>query len=508
MKAFYFRFSARDTALDKLGFDRCWQSALDWGCDEDDIYWDFDSGANPNRENYQRLIEAIADGRYEEIATPNQTRIHRDSVESQLFGRLLRKKKVKLHLLESRGELNLETSEARRQYSLDGLFAEWEYEKIQERNVRNWRDIRRKGISVFTPFGYVINSDRKPEIDLTPTVCLLETKEILSYADILQEIIKLTFEIGSLKQVVKAIHKKYGVYRFNPENLNGDKPGRKRHIRSKKLNPHTNNPHIHRKPLFFSQSGLGHLLRNEILIGSLVYLKGTPEEITIVDNHPPLMSKGDFKRLGRIISNKANPISAKGTKAKYPLTGLVYCGLCGGTCYSAKCGNKGRKREYYYFRCKNINSNCISKPIRFEVLETALNARLVERYKEITKLAIKPESPKVNPKIAALEKQLIGLISLPFVDENIKASIKKTQAEIDHLNSNSETEHQVSQEQIKLLESAFQNPLYWETLTQPEKREIYHALTNRIVISVDIQEKNHPDFELRKSYVGRIDLLV
>ncbi len=38
LKAFYFRFSSRDTALDKLGFDRCWQSAISWGCKEEDIY--------------------------------------------------------------------------------------------------------------------------------------------------------------------------------------------------------------------------------------------------------------------------------------------------------------------------------------------------------------------------------------------------------------------------------------------------------------------------------------
>ncbi len=494
MKAFYFRFSARDTALDKLGFDRCWQSAIEWGCHEDDIYWDFDSGANPNRENYLKLIEAIKTQKYTEIGTPNQTRMHRDSVESQLFGRLLRKKGVKLHLLESRGELNLETSEARRQYSLDGLFAEWEYEKIQERNIRNWQDLRNKKISVFTPFGYVLNSDRKPELDLTPTVCLIETKEILSYGNILQEIICLAFELGSLNQVVKAVHSKYGICRFNSENLQP----KKRRIRKKKLNPHTNNPHIHRKPLFFSVSGLTNLLRNEILIGNLVYLKGTERQVTIFNNHAPLMSITEFQRLGKIISGKANPFSAKGSVAKYPLTGLIFCGLCGGACYSAKCGNRGRQRNYYYFKCKNIRNNCKSKPIRSELVEAAVVEQLIKKHQQIKDLATKPTETKVNPQEVALSKQLVGLLNLPLQNEAIRKSIEQTKLEIDKLKSLEVIETEVSLSRAELLESVFQNPLYWETLPEAQKREIYHTLISKIILGIKDE----------KSYVDRIDLLV
>lgn len=508
MRAFYFRFSSRDTALDKLGFNRCWQSALDWGCKEEDIYWDFDSGGNPERESYQRLIKAIQEGKYTELGTPNQIRLNRDISESDQFGKLLRKHKIKLVLLESWGQINLETSEGRRQYSLDSLFAAWERDKSTERNIRNWEDIRKKRISIITPFGYVIGDDRKPEIDVTPTVCLLETKEVLSYADILREIVDLAFEFGSVNHVIKTIHTKYGVYRFNQENLIGTKPGRKRHIRKKKLNPNTNNPHIHRKPLFFSPSGLTQLLRNPILIGHLVYLKGEPGETTIVNNHQPFLTVEEFNRLGKVIGGKANPFSAKGTKAKYPLTGLVYCGLCGGCCYSATRGFRDKKQKYYYFKCKNTRHGCIGKAIRSEVLEEALNAKLIERYQEVTKLAIKSPEKKINPKIITLEKQLLSLRNLPIIDSGVQELIKQTQAEIDRLNSSGEAETEISQEQIKILEMIFQNPLYWETLTQLEKREIYHTLTNRIILGVDIPNKNHPDFEYRKSCVERIDLLV
>lgn len=255
-KAFYFRFSSRDTSLDKLGFDRALQSALNWGVKEEDIYWDFESGANPRRRNYQRLIKKIKQGCYTELGTPNQIRLNRDIIESETFGRLLRKHKVKLVLLESRGKLDLETSEGRRQYGLDSLFAQWEYDKIQERNTRTWEDIRNKRYAAQVSFGYAMGSDRKPVFDTEPIVCLLETKEIVSYFDILREIIDLATTHGATNQVVKIIHDKYGVQHFNWENLNGDQPGRKRHIRQKKLNPYSNNPHLHRKPILFSQSGL------------------------------------------------------------------------------------------------------------------------------------------------------------------------------------------------------------------------------------------------------------
>ena len=503
-KAFYFRFSSRDTALDKLGFDRCWQSAIAWGCQEEDIYWDFDSGANPERTDYQKLIDAIKQNKYTDIGTPNQSRIHRDSVESQLFGRLLREKKIKLHLLESRGELNLETSEARRQYGLDGLFSEWEYEKIQERNLRNWEDIRKNTISVKTPFGYVTGSNRKPEIDYTPTVCLLETKEIVSYADILLEIIDLAFELGSINKIVKVINKKYGIYRFDTTNLTDNKS---KNVKKKKLNPYINNPHIHRKPLYFCHSTIHNLLTNEILIGTLVYLKGTDREEKIENNHPALITQEKFNRLGKLISGKANPIISKGSKARYPLTGLVYCGLCGGTCYSANCGGK-TKRYYYYFKCKNLRSNCPSKSIRSELCEAAVNAELVKRYEQIRTLAIKPEEKIVNPKVVALENQLQGLMSLPIQDNNIQATIENTKREIEQLNSNIEIDSEVNQSRIDLLDSTFQNPLYWETLEQASKREIYHTLIKRVVINVDIIDKADPNYKSRKSYVERVDLLV
>lgn len=506
LKAFYFRFSSRDTALDKLGFDRCWQSAIAWGCQEEDIYWDFDSGANPNRDEYQRLIEAIKQNKYTDIGTPNQSRIHRDSVESQIFGRLLRKHKIKLHLLESRGELNLETSEARRQYGLDGLFSEWEYEKIQERNLRNWEDIRKNAISVITPFGYVTGSNRKPEIDYTPTVCLLETKEIVSYADILLEIIDLAFELGSINQIIKVINKKYGIYRFDTTNLIDNTS---KNVKKKKLNPHTNNPHLHRKPLYFCHSTIHKLLKNEILIGTLVYLKGTEREVRIENNHPALITKEKFNRLGRLISGKGNPLISKGNKAKFPLTGLVYCGLCGGTCYSSNAGSQNNvTRNYYYFRCKNLRSNCPSKSIRSELCEAAVNAELIKRYEQIRTLAIKPEEKIVNPKIVALEKQLLGLMSLPIQNNAIQATIENTKKEIEKLNSNIGIESEVNQSRIDLLDSTFQNPLYWETLEQATKREIYHTLIKRVVINVDIIDREDPNFKIRKSYVERVDLLV
>lgn len=495
MKAFYFRFSSRDTALDKLGFDRCWQSALDWGCEEEHIYWDFDSGGNPERENYQKLISAIKEGKYTELGTPNQIRLNRDISESDQFGKLLRKHKIKLVLLESWGQINLETSEGRRQYSLDSLFAAWERDKSTERNIRNWEDIRRKRISIITPFGYVIGSDRKPEIDVTPTVCLLDTKQIVSYADILREIIDLAFEVGSLTQVTKIIHAKYGVSRFNQENLLGAKPGRKRHIRKKKLNPNSNNPHIHRKPLFFSPSGLSHLLRNPILIGHLVYLKGEKTEITVIDNHPAFLSQEEFDRLDKVIGGKANPFNAKGTKAKYPLTGLIYCGLCGGNCYSAKCGGQ-RERDYYYFKCKNIPNGCKNKPIRAEAIEKVLITRLIERYQEITNKAIAPPQEQINPKIFTLEKQLASLRSLPIIDDAVQELIKKTQLEIDRENNNEDNNLEIPDSQIAILKTIFQDPLYWETLPQAQKREIYHSLVNRIVLNISDG----------KSFVDRIDL--
>lgn len=503
-KRFYFRFSNRDTAMDKLGFERCWQMALKWGCKEEFIYWDFDSGANTQREKYRQLIREIEAGLVTQIGTPNQIRLNRDSVESQIFGRLLRKKNVTLHLLESKGTLDLQSTESRRQYGLDGLFAEWEYEKIQDRNLRNWQDIRNKRFSILTPFGWVTDSDRKPIPDYTPTVCLIETKQEISYAEILLEIIDLVLEQGSLRRVVRKIHEKYGVYRFNSENLIDGKKQRQ-----KKLNPHKDNPHIQRKPLFLSTSGVKHLLRNPILIGTLVYLKKTDREFHQPNNHPPLISIEKFDRLDKVLSGKLNPYSVETSKAFYPLSGVVYCGHCGGSCYSSTAGkrkNGTRPRPYHYYRCKNIAHNCIAKPIRFELAEQVVINALLEKYQAVTDMAVKPEVHIKNSKLIELKQNLAALKSLPFIDHNIKKSINQIECQIQLIQSQGEHEVIHYKGKKELLEQAFQNPLYWETLSNCDKREIYQQLVKRVVVKVDIQEKSHPEFKNRKSYIDRVDL--
>ena len=489
----YFRVSREDTALDKFAVDRYRSSLIKFGVEPENIFCDFASGGNVERDDYQKMLAAIRNGSYKKVVVPLQSRLNRNVLHSELLAEDLAAVGAKLIILESGRTIDPSDPEDRFNYQLNAMIDHRFLANITKTNLNNAKHMReKKGINV-VPFGYVVER-LKPKLDREPFVCLISDKSHISPADVLLEIIDLVIESGNLSQSIKKIHYKYGVADYLPNQIRNQTRKPKQYDFSK------DRRFKHRKPLKFTHHGLKSLISNPLLKGDLDYFWRDSKQSTVSNPgaYPDqaIISRSKFNKLQKCTS-KTKLI--KGIKRHiYPFTSLVWCGLCGAKCYSDRGGKrKNGDRPLYYF-CKNKPKGCPSKRILASDIEKTIIKKLTERNSEITALTVAEEMLRDTPEIVQLEKQLQSLIELPIKTPEINSIIEQTKIEINTAREQLKVGANVRQENIELLKTIFSNPLFFETLPIEDKREIYHLLVNKIVISVKEE----------KAIVERIDLLV
>lgn len=140
-----------------------------------------------------------------------------------------------------------------------------------------------------------------------------------------------------------------------------------------------------RFPLFrrkqpFSKSNLLFLLSNEIYSGVYVRKMGAdprhpvtaPETIRVPGGVPAILSPEEWSRVERIRSENRHAQAIYKTKTVYPLSGLVFCAVCGRR-MPLNHGGKSRAGDpERYYTC---SGRCV-KPARLETTEKAVFAAL------------------------------------------------------------------------------------------------------------------------------------
>ena len=131
----------------------------------------------------------------------------------------------------------------------------------------------------------------------------------------------------------------------------------------------------------FKKSDLSYLLKNEIYSGTYVRRMGAdprhritaPETIRIAEGVPAILTKAEWSQVCALRAQRAEiGTGAIHKGAIYPLTGLVYCGICG-KLMPLNHGGKTRSGEVErYYTCK---SKCV-KPARLEKIQTAVFASI------------------------------------------------------------------------------------------------------------------------------------
>jgi len=494
----YARVSTREQAEDSNALKQQIARLRNAGVDE--VYCDVESGANPERKEFNELVEAVGRGEISTVVATRWDRLMREETAYAVIKELLRQHKVKLKLLDQ-GQVDLSTASGELNADLQALFAIHERRQLRER-IQRGHEHRRSNEVAWTraPWAYFIEND-KYVLDKRPVICLLAERpenylELynlsnfstpipgISKADIAREAIDYLLKIRKPRQVLAFLYEKYGVERKRHTNL----------VLSPEL-------------LFWSaaQNFADEWLSNPILRGHTSYCKTDksssskratkkkPEEWELhLNTHSKerLITDEEFVEIQAILQSNAKKYPNPG-KACY-LTGLVICDRCGYKCV-LKAG-----AGYKYYGCRQSGISCHNRScIRLEKIEQAIVSQLFLRATSWEPVQEQQEvSFQCPPEVIKLREQLEGLGKLL----EIRPTATLQQARTDLLK---QIEEKSAPEGVESFVMATAKEIishpqakkltFWYTLTQDERDIVYEKLIERVkvdegkVISVELK---------------------
>lgn len=411
---------------------------------------------------------------------------------------VFRENDVNLRALDD--SIDLSTAAGKFHLNMLGALAEMEVDRLSERVKHGWAHLRDRKVAMNAPFGYMKVDDRH-KLDHIPFLCLLSsrpedpalwgTSELwdhkkspiwdeailpavvgLSKAAIAREIVETFFQQRTLRLTLRTINERYGIQVFAHNNEPGKGKGGR----------------VSRGMFRFSHVGLGSWLTNPVLQGHLSYLrggsyKGRAEVHYNTHSDQRIVTDEEVKEIEAILSHNRQVRGYGSTALKYPLSGLIFCAECRSSCYSVK-GSRGKYQPgyNYYFQCKNWRTRACSQKTLVEMgkTEKAVINALLERTEAINSLANLPPENVEHPELKALRLELAFYESAPgHRAEAIKTELRQ---QIQLFQQNLQHQDLRQSENRDLLLQVFSDRTYWTTLLDDEKRQIYRALVEKVVV--------------------------
>ena len=287
----------------------------------------------------------------------------------------------------------------------------------------------------------------------------------------------------------------------------------------------------------FSKNSLYEILRNEKYIGNYVYNRRKRNSNGSYNNHkeskniiriengiPKIIEKEVWNKVQTIrMSNKRK--SSSKAKNLYLLSGIIYCGECGGkmsghsTTQKYKSGETVRTEYYVCIDKKKKRNNCSSKMIRADKLEkTIVNMfsdilftesnidAIIKSMKQYLLKNNKTDIPKLKDELSNIEKEIQnfvtaisnGINSETMVDKinelELKKSTIKSQIYSETLKANS----LYSDEQLKEFLMQHKN---FKEFSDLDKKRILQLFIKKITIS-----KEEIKIELNLIDLAHVDL--
>lgn len=464
----YARVSSREQAQNSYALEQ--QIARLKAAGATEIYFDVESRSKDDRKDLNEVLHLIETRQCDEAIFIRIDRLTDSSVLLERVIRICLESEIRIRGLDD--SIDLHTVGGRLHARILVNVARGEVERLAERVQHGWEYLRKRKVAMHPPFGYVKVDDRH-ELDHRAFVCLLDGREERSRAQIAREIVEAFLSQKSLRLTLRHVNERYGIQAFSH-----NKAGR-----------------VAREMFRFSPSGLRDWLTNPVLQGHLGYLRGRKRKgraEVYYNTHPDhrLISDEEAQQIEAILAHNYRVKGFGSTALKYPLSGLVFCGECRSACYSLTGQNNYHRAKRlgiplemnYYFQCKNWRLRaCQQKTtIRMEVAESAVIDALIARAESITTIAEQPVDAVDSPELQALKAELAYYEQAPGNRAvGIMADLRRQIDEFRHQHS------VIGQQQLanrELLLEAFGDRLYWQTLPDEEKRDIYRALVDRITV--------------------------
>lgn len=241
-------------------------------------------------------------------------------------------------------------------------------------------------------------------------------------------------------------------------------------------------------------SGVAYILENETYIGRIHF-----GDVLVENAHEAIISEEQFNAVQMMRKRRKERYGNDAFKSKHMLTGMLFCGRCGGRYYLRNSG----KYTYYacYSRTKQIKSmikdpSCKNKIWKAQELEPIIEAQIRELISaaEIAankpKAAPKTENASIEKRIREINKQISKLMSLYQNDdmpaELLGNSINKLYNEKTALQDSLTVEPEVDVPPFDMVEELIKNAAQiWDFADEDQKRRIMQSLISRIVLTDD-----------------------
>ncbi len=293
-----------------------------------------------NRPDYLRMMERIYSARPGEIgavAFYDQDRIHRNDV---LFFQLMAEmEERRILVFDGAG---LVSNVDKLSWKIRAIVAQEEREKVARRVRDNLRFLKRDG--------YLLG---------------------VGYVRVDGEIVEDP-EAGT---IIRAIFELYATGEYSVRSL-------AEHLNDKGIRPVRGpNKANHNRPaaVIFTGDVIKDILNNPAYRGKVMV-----DGELIEGKHPALVDEATWQMCVDVRTRNQRRTSKVWTKHSYPLTPLLYCGLCGGPMHGE--ASKKRKRADLYYLCNNARhnrsaaapraANCEAKYIGVQVLEDGIREEL------------------------------------------------------------------------------------------------------------------------------------
>ncbi len=467
----YARVSSREQAENSHALEQQVQRLKAAGAEK--VLCDVESGSKDERVSFLLLMDWCRSGVCTQVVVTRLDRLTRSLPTLRKTIAQLQEAGVGLVALDD--SIDTSTAAGKFQINILGALAEMEVDRLSERVRHGWDHLRDRKVAMNPPFGYWKVNDRH-EIDHRPFLCLLSDQKERSKAQIARDIVEAFLSQRTLRLTMRVINEKYGIQTFAHNQGTHQKGGR-----------------VARELFRFSPAGLRGWLTNPVLQGHLSYLRGGEykgRHQVIYNTHEPLISSEEAREIADILAHNAQVRGYGTTAQKYPLSGLVFCGECRSACYSLTGQNNYQRAKRlgippemnYYFQCKNWRTRgCSQKAAaRMERVEAAVIDALLARSEAIATIAATPDQEIESPELQALRTELAYYQAAP--GDRAAAIVAELENQIMALKQQGIQATKDQQQSQELLIACFSDRVYWKTLSDEEKRDIYRALVSRVVI--------------------------